>query len=835
MLARPFLAALSLLRRTVMDLHFAWRNLTRNLGFSALVILTLALGIGATTTMFSAVWAVLLRPLPLPAQDRLVTVWQADSRSPEGRQRLTPANFVDWSSQTSSFEALGVLPNWTGEPWPFNVAGPNGMDRVTGLYASSGFFSVMGVAPMLGRTFGADEDLTQGKRTVVLSHSYWQAKFGRDPSVVGKTLHVDTFRGGAFTVIGVMPAGFDFPQGTNIWLSLGDWGGGPMPAPDASNRCCPWYTVLGRLKPDVTIEHARAELQSIAQRVSLRHPDGSPATDVRVVSLREVLVGNQRRGLMGLFGAVVCVLIIGCANVANLLLSRGVGRRREVLTRLALGATRWRLARQLLSESLLLGAFGASLGLLLSLWGQYLLASAMADRVPLIDATHLDWVVLAFCVVLTLVVCTVCGLIPLIDWRAVDWNARGQSESPSSRRIRHSLVVGEVALAVTVVASAGLLLRTVANLRAVDVGFETARTLVVSTDLTTSPLQERGASARFVQDIIPRIKALPGVQGAAASTGVPFEAGPAGQAITRYGDPVRAAASSPQVVQSAVTPDYFRVMGITLTQGRLFTEDDRADARLVAVINATAARRYWPGDNPIGKRFAVGSGERSGSFRAVKPGEIEWREIVGVVTDIRSGGFASDVQPEVYYCYKQFPLYDPALVVRTAGEPGSVMAAIRRDIQAANSQAVITNVRTLEDVADESIVDPRLRALLATIFSALALALGMLGIYGVTSYTVEQRTREIGIRVALGARRHQVATMIMVKALRLAGIGAGLGIVGAYLVARGISSLFFGVSASDPFTLAAACLLLLAAAAVATVYPARRALSVDPADALRAE
>ena len=818
-----------------MDLHFAWRNLCRNLGFSALVIVTLALGIGATTTMFSAVWAVLLRPLPLPAQDRLVTVWQADPRSPEGRQRLTPANFVDWSSQTSSFEALGVLPNWTGEAWPFNVAGPNGMERVKGIYASSGFFSVMGVAPMLGRTFVADEDLTQGKRTVVISYPYWQARFGRDPSVVGRTLDVDTFRGGSFTVVGVMPAGFDFPRGTNIWLSLGDWGGGPMPAPDASNRCCPWYTTLGRLKPDVTIEHARIELQSIAQRVASSHPDGAPATDVRIVSLREVLVGKQERGLLGLFGGVVCVLIIGCANVANLLLSRGVGRRREVLTRLALGATRWRLARQLLSESLLLGAFGASLGLLLSLWGQYLLASAMADQVPLIDATHLDWVVLAFCVLLTLAVCTVCGLIPLIDWRAVDRNVRGQSESGSSRRIRHALVVGEVALAVTVVASTGLLLKTVANLRAVEVGFETASTLVVSTDLTTSSLRERGSAARFVQNIIPRITALPGVQGAAASTGVPFEGGPAGQAITRYGDPIRAAASSPQVVQTAVTPDYFRVMGIALMQGRLVTEDDRADGVLVAVINATAARRYWPGDNPIGKRFALGSRERFGSFRAVKPGEVEWREIVGVVTDIRSGGFASDVQPEVYYGYKQFPLYDPAVVVRTAGEPASLIAQIRREIQAANSQAVITDVRTLEDVADESIADPRLRAMLATIFSVLALGLGMLGIYGVTSYTVEQRTREIGIRVALGARRRQVATMIMASALRLAGIGAGLGIVGAYLVARWISSLFFGVSASDPFTLAAACLLLLAAAAVATAYPTRRALRVDPADALRVE
>jgi putative ABC transport system permease protein len=817
-----------------MELQSAWRNLTRNAGFSALIVVTLALGIGATTTMFSAVWAALLRPLPLPAQDRLVTVWQNDPRSPDGRQRVTPANFVDWSAQTSSFDALGVLPNWSGEPWTFNVAGSSGMERVGGIYASSGFFSVMGVAPILGRTLTTDEDLTQGRRAVVISYPYWQARFGGDPATVGRTLDIDTFRGGAFTVVGVMPPGFDFPRGTSLWLSLADWGGGAMPAPDASNRCCAWYTVLGRLKPRISMERARAELQTIAERVSARHPE-SPAADVRIVSLREMLVGNQERTLFGLFGAVACVLIIGCANVANLLLSRGVRRRPEVLTRLALGATRWRLARQLLAESLMLGGLGATLGLLLSLWGHDLLASAVEKRLPFVDGPRMDSAVLAFSIVLTLVVSVVCGLIPLADWRSVDWNVRGQSESRSSQRIRHALVVGEVALAVAVVASAGLFLRSLANLRAVDVGFETARTLVVATDLTTSPLRQRGSSAAFVRDIIPRVAALPGVRSVAVSTGVPFEGGLATQAITRYGDPVKPAAASPQVVQTAVTPGYFSVMGIVLTEGRFFTEDDRADGHLAAIINITAARRYWPGESPIGKRFAIGSSERFGSFRAVKPGEVEWREIVGVVSDIRSRGFAADVQPEVYHSYKQFPLYDPSLVIRTAGEPASLMPAIRGEIQAVNTQAVITKVRTLEEVADESIADARLRATLSTIFSAFALGLGMLGIYAVMSYTVAQRTREIGIRVALGARRHQVAGMIMAKALRLAAAGVVLGLAGASLVGRWISSLFFGVSASDPFTLGAASLLLLTAAALATAYPTRRALTVDPAEALRAE
>ncbi len=818
-----------------MGLQYAWRGLTRTPGFSALVILTLALGIGATTTVFSVVWAVFLRPLPFPAEDRLVTVWQADPRSPEARLRLTPANFVDWEAQTTSFDALGVLPQWEGKAVPFNVAGRSGIERVQGMYASSGFFKVMGYQAMLGRTLSQDDDRTRGRRSIVISHSYWQTRFGGDPSIVGQTLDVDTFRGGLFTIVGVMPRGFDFPAGSSIWLSLGDWGGGPMPLPDASERCCPWYTVLGRLKPDVTIEQARLELTAIARLVSKKHPDGTAAPDVQVVRLRETLVGNQRLALAGLSGAVGCILLIGVANVANLLLARGVSRRREVLTRLAIGATRWRLARHLLTEGVLLGVIGATLGLVVSLWAQDAVRSVMAERLPLIAEIRLDWFVLAFTVGLTLVVSAACGLVPLVDWRAVEWSARGQTESRTSRRLRHALVVGEVALAVAVVASAGLLVRTVANLRGVTVGIDTSRTLVVATDLTTSSLRGRGNAARFVQEVIPRIAGLPGVSAVGATTGVPLEGGPAGQAITRQGDPPRPAASSPQVVHTAVTPDYFRAMGIPITRGRSFTEDDRADGILVAVINETAARRYWPGESPIGKQFAVGSLERFGSFRAVAPGQVEWREIVGVVADIRSGGFAAEVQPEVFYNYKQFPLYDPSLVVRTAGDPATLAQTIRTEIGAVNDRAVITRVRTLDDVADQSIASPLLRARVATLFSVLALMLGMLGIYGLMSYTVAQQTREIGIRMALGARHSQVARMILGKALRLTAAGAALGLLISYVFARWISSLFFGVGPADAVTLAVTCVLLIVAAALATASPTRRAVHVEPAVALRNE
>jgi putative ABC transport system permease protein len=818
-----------------MDLRVAWRGVVRSPGFSILVMLTLALGIGTTTTMFSVVWAVLLKPLPWPAQERLVTIWESDPASATGTRRVSPANFVDWTREARSIEAVGVLPNWTGQAWTFNVVGRDRTDRVLGIYASSGFFRAMGVAPLLGRTFGVDEDVTRGRRTVVLSHAYWQARFAGDPSIVGRTLEIDTFRGGAFTVVGVMPPGFEFPRDVRIWLSLGDWGGGPMPGPDAAVRCCPWYTVVARLKPDTTIATAATELTAIARRVSARHPAGAPVDAVRVQPLRETLVGDQKLPLFGLFGAVSCILLIGCAYVANLLLSRGVGRHREVLTRVALGATGRAIARQLLSESLLLAVPGALIGVVVSVWGQELIAAAMRERVALVDRTHLDTAVLGFAVVVTLATTTLCGLAPLVDWRSIGWTTRGQTESLASRRVRQGLVVAEVALAVGLVATAGLLLRTVANLRGVDVGFDTARTLVISTDLTTSRLRERGGAARFIEAVAPRLAVLPGVRVVAAATGVPFEGGLASQAITRQDRPAVDAASSPQVVQTAVTPDFFRAMQIRLLRGRLFTENDRADGALVSIVNETAARRYWPGEDPIGRRFAIGSRERFGSFRAVTPGEVEWREVVGVVSDVRSAGFAAAVQPEVYHTYKQFPLTDPSLIVRTTADAVPLMPAIRREIEAVNPNAVIARVRSLDTVADQSIEDQRLRATIAVVFSGLALILGMLGVYGVTSHMVAQQTREIGVRVALGAEPSAIARMIVGRALRPVVVGVAVGLGVAWAAGRLVASLLFGVTAADGATLAVTCALLIAAGLVASAWPTRVALRVQPIAALRDE
>jgi predicted permease len=815
----------------------AWRGIVRNPGFSAVVILTLAVGIGATTALFSLVRAVFLRPLPFPAQERLVTVWEQDPRAGQNERRPTPANFVDWAAGAQSFEALGVLPNWNGKAWPFNVNGRTGPERVEGIYASSGFFDVMGVKPLIGSVLGREEDLSAGRRKVVISYRYWQDAFGGDPQVVGKGLTIDTFRGGVFTIVGVMPPGFDFPSGASLWLSLGDWGAGPMPPRDAADRCCPWYTVFGRLRSGATPAEAAAELTAIAHRIALRHPTAAAVPAVKVVPLRETLVGAHRLTLVGLFAAVCCVLLIACANVANLLLARGITRHREVSTRLALGATRRQIARQLLAESLLLTVPGAAFGLLVAAWTQAALVPALAERVPLVDTARMDWGVLVFGVVLTLGTSAACGLAPLVEWRATSWRSDRQTEARASRRLRQALVIGELALAVALVVSAGLLVKTVLNLESVDVGFDRARTLIVSTDLTTSSLRTRGNAARFVESLVPRLTGLVDVRAVAAATGAPFEGNLASQAITRQGDPVRPATLSPHVVQTAVTTGYFAAMGIDLLRGRGFTEDDRADRTLVAVINETAARRYWPGEDPIGKRFAIGSRERFGSFRQPPPGGVEWREIVGVVSDIRSAGFAADVQPEVYYSYRQFPLYDPRIVIRAANDRAAEALAkiVRQEIRSLNPDAIVVGVRTLDDLAIRSIAEPRMRAALVMTFSALALLLGMLGIYGVMSYTVAQRAREIGIRMALGARAVDVRRMVLAQAFQLTAAGVLIGLASAFAIARWISSLFFGVGPADVTTLAVTCLLLMTAAFLATASPARRAVRIDPAIALRSE
>jgi putative ABC transport system permease protein len=816
------------------NLRLALRGIAHSPGFAALIIATMALGIGANTTMFSVIRAVFLRPLPFPHPERLVTLWESDPQGGITYRRPTPANYADWVAQSTSFAAVGTLPNWDGTSWPFNILGPDGTDRTLGIYASSGFFRVLGVAPALGRDFGVEEDHRQGERRVIISYSFWQQRLHGDPRVLGRTLEIDTWRGGKFTIIGVMPENFEFPAGAKIWISLGDWGGGPMPRQDAAERCCSWYTTFARLKPGVTTEQAEAELTIIARRISQRYPKAAKVTAVKVLPLREYMVEAHRLTLFALFGAVACVLLIACANVANLLLSRGVSRGREMLTRMALGATVWQIARQLMAESLVLCGCGAAGGLLLAVWAQDVLINAFAGRIPLIETTHIDWIVLAFTALISVASAVACGLMPLVHWRAACWHSRGQAESRGGRRLRQWLVVGEVALSAVLVTGAGLFLRTVEKLRDVDFGVATERILAVTTDINVEGLRE-GSAPRFLDELLPRLGALPGVTTVGAATALPIENARLAP-ITREDQPRRPAAQSPQVSQTAVTSEYFKIMGIPLKRGRLFNEADTSQSKLVAVISEAAKRRYWPDEDPIGKRFALGSVERFGSFRPLHgPEVVEWREIVGIVGDVRAAGFNAAALPQIYYSYRQFPVYDPTILLRTAGEPMLLASTAQNEIKRMNNRVVITEVRSMEQVVSDVIAEPRLRASLVTLFASLAVLLGMLGIYGLTSYTVTRRTPELGIRMALGAREAEVARMIVGQALWLAAGGAALGLIASLAVARALASLMFGIGPFDLVTLVAVCLLLVGSAAVASYFPARRAMRIDPASALRNE
>ncbi len=824
------------------DFRQAARSLQKSSAFTTLAALTLALGIGANTAMFSVIQAAFLTPLPFPDEERLAMLWPSNPEQGIARALVSPANFVDWDAQNTVFEHLGAWPTSSDTVAAFNLRWEDSSERVRGMYVSSGFFRALGVQAVLGRTFSPEEDRLRDHRAAVLSHSYWRERFRGDPAILGKTIEVDTFRGGVYTIVGVMPASFDFPPGTQVFLPIAFWGGGPLPGPDAAGRCCAWFSVVGRLKPGVTIERARTEMTALARRISDRYPAGGSVTDVQVVPLRAEMVGSHRTGLLVLFGAVGCVLLIACANVANLAVSRALTRSGEMAIRSALGASTARLVQQVLVESLLLSGLGAAGGVLLAFWAQGLLIQGMSGNVPLVAGARMNWGVLAFAIAIALAAAGLCGLAPGVQLASgsllsiLRGNARTH-EAPRGSRLRRALMAGQVALAVALVAVAGLLIRSLLQLQRVDPGFQAENVLAISFDFTAGPFRGPGNQQPYFHDLMMRIAGLPGVRMVGAVSEAPLTRRRVpDQPVTLEGRPARSASESPQVITRAVTPAYFPIMGIPLKKGRLFTEGDTGDGKLVAIVNETAARRYWPGADPIGKSVAMGSSERFGYFRVPPaPGQPEWREIVGVIGDVRSSALDVPPQPEVFYSYRQYPWYGPTMLVRTAGDPLPLAAAIRREAMALNSRAVVTDVKTMQQIAADSIAQPRFRAGLIGLFAALATLLGMLGIYGVMSYAATQRTQEIGIRMALGATRSDAAWLVVGQALRTTGIGLVLGIVAALISARWMSSLLYGVGPADPVTLTGTCVVFAGAALVASYLPARRAAAVDPSVALRSD
>ncbi|KFE60149.1 ABC transporter permease [Hyalangium minutum] len=809
------------------DLRFGLRVWARQPGLTLIVLLTLALGIGANTSLFSVINAVLLRPLPFPEPERLVRLWGVDKAQAQlagdaGRNDYgaSPIDVLDWRAQSHSFEELAV----TGSGGATLITGEGGSVQVRSEGVSHNFFTLLGVSPVLGRFFETDSSGKPEDKVVVLSESLWRRQFGADPSVLGRTV---TLAGKPCTVIGVAPLGLEpplfSPRGApDIWhpVALNE---------PPSMRGVRWYAVLGRLREGVTVAQAQAELDALNQRLEMDFPATNTGRSVLVMPLTESLVQEVRPALLLLLGAVGFVLLIGTANVANLLIARSVTRQRELAIRTALGASRGRLLRQLLVESLLVALAGGTLGLLLALWLTDVLVALSGNGMPRLQSVHVDGRVLAFTLAVSLSSGLLFGLLPalqgsrLAQQAAAGLPGRSVSTGRSQRWTRQALVAGEVALSLVLLVGAGLLLQTFWRLQRVDPGFQPQQVLTLELATprpwTTTPEQALSNSMRILEEV----RTLPGVIDAGSMSLLPLSDVEACQPV-RVEKRAQGAEPPPCAEVRTSSPGYFRAMGLPLLSGRLFDARDTQGQPRVVVINSAMARRFFPGESPLGKRIAAGSSA-----------EPPWMEVIGVVGDVHHFGPSKAPVPEFYKAQFQDPVWTYWLVVRSEREAGQVLSAVRGAIRRIDPEIPVFNVRTAEELLSGSVAQPRFRALLLGAFAALAMLLAALGIAGVVSWSVAQRTREIGIRVALGAQPRDVLRMVMGQGLAAVLVGVALGLAGALALTRVLEGLLFELTATDPLTFASGVVALTGTALLASYLPTRRALRIDPAEALRLE
>jgi putative ABC transport system permease protein len=803
------------------DLRYGIRSLLKRPGLTAVALITLALGIGVNTAIFSAVDSVLLRPLPFKEPERVVAIWEHSPHLGIARNEFAPANFFDLRRQNQMFEDVGAFGQLS-----INLTGEGEPERLEGQLVTANVFALLGVPPALGRTFAPEEDQLGREHVAVLSDVLWQRRFNRDPGIINRSI---TLNGESFLVVGVMPASFFFPEReVELWVP---WA---MEPGQAEGRGDHYFRLVGRLKPGVTREQANAEAESIAARLSTEFPRTNEGLGFVVNSFHRDYVGDLRRPMLILFAAVGFVLLIACANVANLLLAQATTRRREIAIRMALGARRWAIARQLLIESLLLAIAGGLLGVFAAIWGVEALSTLLPESLSKLQAISVDSRVFLFTVGVTLLTAIAFGVVPALHatranpGEALAETARDLAGGLSGRFLRRVLVVAEVALAVVLLAGAGLLIRSFNRLRHVDLGFKPDNLLTMRMVLPMPKYQKAEARRAFYDELLRRVNEIPGVESAGINTFLPLSTSGMKFSFSVEGRTMPSDSNLPFAVYRVVNPDYFRALEIPIQRGRVFDTRDVAESTPVLIVNRRLAEQFWPGEDPTGKRLKIGPPDSPNP----------WATVIGVVGDVRQTGLYGEQLAELYAPYAQERrswLAPRDLVVRTRSDAGSFAGQVREAVWAVDKDQPVSNVRTMDQAFAAAISRERFQMLLLTLFATLALVLACVGLYGVISYAVAQRTREIGVRMALGARPRDVLNMVIRQGMVLTFAGLLLGVAGGLAVTRVMTDLLFGVTATDAVTFISVAGLLLLVSFLACYVPARRATKVDPLTALRYE
>jgi len=831
------------------DVRYAIRMLAKSPGFTAVAVMALALGIGANTVMFSSVNGMLLHPFLFKDLHRIVDVWETAPKQNEYQIRAAPANLRDWQERSRGFEMLAA-----SHGWDVNLTGAGVAERVEGYQVTSGFFPLLGMPPQFGRAISAEDFKPGHASVVVLSHGFWQRHLGADPGVVGESLHLN---GQTFTVIGIMPADFDYPVGSEAWAPL------ELSAAENADRASHYLEVIGRLKSGTTLAQAEADLQTISARLAQQYPETNAGHSVRVLGLVEDLTEGSRQFLSVLMGSAVFVLLLACANVANLQLARATSREKELALRRALGASRWQIARQLFAESVTLALLGGAAGVLFGGWGSQMLQRSVPPfivaHIPGIKHMQIDFTVLAFTLVVALLAGILAGLAPAMHVSNPDPNqalkegSRGSSTAPGRQRLRALLVVSEIALALVLLVGAGLMVKGFGTLLNRYPGFD--RNNVLTFRITLAPAvplpagaqpasarpslrsgqaQEPGATSKdqedarvreFYSQVIEKLRGLPGVESAAATTSLPSGWSWNWTEYTAEGQAPAAPGEMRGALSQSVSPDFFRALRIPLLRGRLLTSQDGPNAPASVVVSQSMANRIWASQDPVGKRIKFGRAESN------EP----WKTVVGVVGDVRRSQFNRNLDPTVYFSFAQMPMASSCVVVRASGDPLAMAAAARAQVRSVNADDPPYDMRTLAQIISDDVSGVAASARMMFAFGIVALVLAASGIYALMSYSVTQRTHEIGVRMALGAERVSVLRLVVGYAIKLVVIGLAIGVPAALAVTRVLSSLLFGVVRLDIPIFASFTLLLALVAAAAAYIPARRATRVDPMVALRYE